>query len=78
MSASQVLKNLTFGRSEVQNGILRTSAPNLVGGNSMALLKRVNSPSLLPPDEQGNAYTWLVVFGMEWGQPSVLLLSPGC
>lgn len=78
MSESQVLKSLAFGISEVQNGILRISAPNLVCGKSMALPKGVHFPLLLPSDEQRDAGTWLVGSGMEQGQPSALLLSPGC
>lgn len=73
-----MLKSLAFGRSKVQNSILRASAPNPVCGKSMALPKGVHFPFLLPPDEQGSACTWLLGCGMEWGQPSAPLLSPGC
>lgn len=72
------VKSSGFGRSEVQNSILRTSAPNPVCGNSMALSNEVHCPFLLPPDKQGNACPWLAGSGMEWDQPSALLLSPGC
>lgn len=72
------VKSSGFGRNEVQNSILRTSAPNPVCGNSMALSNNVHCLFLLPPDKQGNACPWLAGSGMEWDQPSVLLLSPGC
>lgn len=70
------VKSSDFGRNEVQNSILRTRAPNPVCGNSMALSNKVHRPFLLPPDKQGNSCPWLS--GMEWDQPSALLLSPGC
>lgn len=73
-----MLKSLAFGRSQVQDGILRTSAPNPMCGKSMALSKGVRFPFILPRDEQGSAYTWLIVSEMGWGHPSALLLSPGC
>lgn len=71
------VKRSNFGRNEVQNSILRTSAPNPVCGNNMALSNRIHCPFLLPPDKQGNACPWLVGSGMEQDQPSALLLSPG-
>lgn len=72
------VKSSGFGRNEIQNSILRTSAPNPASGNSMALSNRVHCSFLLPPDQQGNACAWLAGSGMEWDQPSTLLLSPGC
>lgn len=47
------VKSSGFGRNEIQNSILRTSAPNPASGNSMALSNRVHCSFLLPPDNLG-------------------------
>lgn len=48
-----MLKILTFGRSKVQKGILKSIAPYPACGKSLALPRGVNSPFLLPPEPRG-------------------------